>query len=581
MSAGWGDAPDGAVAVFGDEEGAVVCDGDADGAAPDAVVGEDEAGEEVFVGAVGDAVDEVDADEFVAGSLGAVPGAVEGGEGVAAVLGGEGGGALGVQGVEGHLEGGGVGLDEDVGWGDVGGEVGAFAGVAGVFVGAEVEPGPAVEGVFADAGDVVGGEVVAEAVAFVGGAPEVVGEGVGGHADAVAQAGGVGGEGLAVGVEGEDLGAVGFVGPGGAAAVGGFPGADLVGGAAGHGLGDVGGGADGDEEAGAVGGELEVAGGVVAIGLGEAGEDGFRGARGVEVAVAVGVADDGVDGGDVEVLGVGAWGVEGDAEGEVQAGGVDFVLGGAGGALGGAEDADAAGGGFGEDDVAVGGGAEEAGVAEVFGVALDGEAWGDVGEGALRGLDDGGGVAGGAGGVGGGEGVWGDVAGDAGGVGAPVAEGGGAGEGLGLGQGWDEEGDGEADHWAASNTGVARVSCQAEWRAWSTAAIEVVTPRAWRLVTPWSRMPQGMIPVKWSRLGATLRAMPCQLTHRVTRTPMAAILASVWPLATQMPTRPGRRSPVTPRRARAAMTQVSRPSTKRRTSRGGMVPWGLVRSSMV
>ena len=42
-------APDGAVAVFADEEAAVLGDGDPDRATPDFALGRDEAGHEVFV----------------------------------------------------------------------------------------------------------------------------------------------------------------------------------------------------------------------------------------------------------------------------------------------------------------------------------------------------------------------------------------------------------------------------------------------------------------------------------------------------------------------------------------------------
>ncbi len=66
---------------------------------------------------------------------------------------------------------------------------------------------------------------------------------------------------------------------------------------------------------------------------------------------------------DVDVLGVGAGGVEGDAEGVVEAGGEFFDGGGA--AVGGdaAEDDDGAGAGVGEEEIAVGGGADcEAGL---------------------------------------------------------------------------------------------------------------------------------------------------------------------------------------------------------------------------
>ncbi len=81
--------PDGAAAVVGDVEAAVVAYGDADGPAPDLAVGGDEAGEEVVVLAGGVAVFHGDEDDFVAGAVGAVPGAVLGGEGIAVVGGGK------------------------------------------------------------------------------------------------------------------------------------------------------------------------------------------------------------------------------------------------------------------------------------------------------------------------------------------------------------------------------------------------------------------------------------------------------------------------------------------------------------
>jgi hypothetical protein len=65
--------PDGAGAVIGDEHAAVFGDGDVYGSAPDLAVFGDEAGEEVFVAAVGLAVVHGDADDFVAGSVGTVP----------------------------------------------------------------------------------------------------------------------------------------------------------------------------------------------------------------------------------------------------------------------------------------------------------------------------------------------------------------------------------------------------------------------------------------------------------------------------------------------------------------------------
>ena len=125
------------------------------------------------------------------------------------------------------------------------GAVGAGLWQARVLVAAHVVPGPAEEAALLDAGDVVGDEVVAEVVALVGGAPELAGDGVDGLADAVADAGGVDLDELALGREFEDVGAVELAGVG-------------------VGVVDVGAGADGDEHVLAVLGEDDVAGPVAA-----------------------------------------------------------------------------------------------------------------------------------------------------------------------------------------------------------------------------------------------------------------------------------------------------------------------------
>src|SRR5438445_8056361 len=79
-----GDAPDRAVAVFADEERAVLGDGDADRAGPDGSIVDHEAGQKILVFAGRLATLQQYADDLVAGALGAVPGAVERGEDVAA-----------------------------------------------------------------------------------------------------------------------------------------------------------------------------------------------------------------------------------------------------------------------------------------------------------------------------------------------------------------------------------------------------------------------------------------------------------------------------------------------------------------
>src|ERR1700733_15640979 len=69
----------------------------------------------------------------------------------------------------------------------------------------EVVPGPAVEAVLLHVGHIIGNEVVAEAIALVGGAPELAGDGVDGFADAVANAGGVNLDEFALGREFENI----------------------------------------------------------------------------------------------------------------------------------------------------------------------------------------------------------------------------------------------------------------------------------------------------------------------------------------------------------------------------------------
>src|SRR5882724_2847209 len=65
--------PDGAGGVVGDEQGAVMGDGDADRAAPDLAVVDHEAGEEILVFAGRYAVLQQHADHLAAGAAGAVP----------------------------------------------------------------------------------------------------------------------------------------------------------------------------------------------------------------------------------------------------------------------------------------------------------------------------------------------------------------------------------------------------------------------------------------------------------------------------------------------------------------------------
>ena len=112
---------------------------------------------------------------------------------------------------------------------------------------------------------------------------------------------------------------------------------------------------------------------------------------------------------------------------------------------------------------------------------------------------------------------------------------------------------------------VPNTSSQAARRATSASFIVAGMPSAARLVTPNCGSPQGMMPPKWERFGSTFSATPCQLTHRVTRTPMAPILDSnpVTGSATQMPTRPSRRSPLTLKRS---SVRISHSPTRSRSN---------------
>src|SRR5512146_1961963 len=99
-------------------------------------------------------------------------------------------------------------LDEDVGGQHLRAEVGMLVAEARILVLADVVPGPAVEAAIFYMGDVVGNEIVAEAVALVDGGPEFAGFGVDGDADGVADAGGVDALAGSVRIEFEDVGAM-------------------------------------------------------------------------------------------------------------------------------------------------------------------------------------------------------------------------------------------------------------------------------------------------------------------------------------------------------------------------------------
>src|SRR5580704_11636771 len=161
-----GNPPYGTAGIFRNQERPVLVDGDADRAAPDLRIVDDEAGGEILIFAGRRAVLHQDTDDLVAGAFGAIPRAVLGSENVAAVFGRE---LRGV--IKRHAERRRVGLDQHVGNGDLVFQVRPLAGMTRILMRADIVPGPAVKRALAHAGDVIGRHVVAEAVALVGRAP--------------------------------------------------------------------------------------------------------------------------------------------------------------------------------------------------------------------------------------------------------------------------------------------------------------------------------------------------------------------------------------------------------------------------
>ncbi len=324
--------------------------------------------------------------------------------------------------------------------------------MAGVLVAAHVPPGPAVEAALLDVGDVVGDKIVAEVVALVDRAPQIARAGLNGLADAVADAGGVDLLELAVGGELEHVGAVLFLGMG-------------------VGVVDVGVGADGDEHVLPVGGKGDVAGPVAAAAeLAAAGQvgEGLRGLGRLQVAVGVGVADDRVGVADVDVFGVRTFRVEADAERHVEVVGKGGHLLRLAVGADAAEDHDLVLVGEGDEEVAVGRGADEARLVETGGVLGDGKADRGLRQRAFGTRDFFGARVDAGGGVGLGQVGDGDAAGGAGLFLGVVGKGGLAGEdGLGLlslegGGGKEQAGEGEGAraHAFSCGEGSVMVGCE-------------------------------------------------------------------------------------------------------------------------
>src|SRR5579864_406944 len=200
-------APDRSRTVIADEQRSIFADGDTHRPSPDLAFLGNEAGEKVFVVACGMAVFQRHADDFIAGALVAVPGTMFGGEDVAAVLFGK---HLAV--IKSHLQRGIVGLQDHVRSDDFVFQLRVLAGVARIVEAAHVIPRPAVEAAFLDVGNVVGNQVVAQAIALVGGAPNLAGLGMHLQPHAVADAVGIDAHAAAIRIEFQDIRAVKFLG---------------------------------------------------------------------------------------------------------------------------------------------------------------------------------------------------------------------------------------------------------------------------------------------------------------------------------------------------------------------------------
>src|ERR1700676_3347786 len=173
--------PDRAVAVFRHQQRAVVCNGDTDRPSPHLGIVDHKPGDEILVLAGGDPVLETNANDLVARAPGSVPRAVLGGKAVADMVGGK---CIAV--VEYEAERSRMGLDQNVGSGNLPLQIGALAGVPWILVAADIEPGPTVECAVAHPGHIIRYQIVSHAVAFVGRAIDIASPGMNGEADAIA-----------------------------------------------------------------------------------------------------------------------------------------------------------------------------------------------------------------------------------------------------------------------------------------------------------------------------------------------------------------------------------------------------------
>ena len=196
-------APDGPVAIFGDKQRAILCDGKSRGAAPHLFIRDDETSHEIFIlPRRFAALIEEQADYFVAGADGAVPGTVECDEGAAVVFGRE-----IVALVKQDLEWSRVSLEEHIGDGDAVFQISVLSFVSRIFMAADIKPRPAIEGAFLDVRRVIEGSVTSEAVSLVDDGPELACGRLKGYAGGISNARRQDFFVRAVGIEGENVGA--------------------------------------------------------------------------------------------------------------------------------------------------------------------------------------------------------------------------------------------------------------------------------------------------------------------------------------------------------------------------------------
>src|SRR5690349_3889952 len=85
-------------------------------------------------------------------------------------------------------------------------QISVLTRMPGIFIGTDVEPWPAIEGPVTHSGQIIGRQIVAQAVALVDRTPEIAGAGLHCHGDAVAKTRRKKPLVLAVGREGKDDG---------------------------------------------------------------------------------------------------------------------------------------------------------------------------------------------------------------------------------------------------------------------------------------------------------------------------------------------------------------------------------------